>query len=288
MQIEWKSPDIDPYLSRTVVEWPGIRIHRAHVLPGRMLEHSNEFHEVNVAIAGTLTTTKHSATGRCVRTTGHGGNICITPAGQSISANWDKPLDNLMMILETSLVSGTALENGFSTDIDFVEVYEKKDPLIQSLGMSLIETSNEKAPINRLYVDSLIQTLTLHLLSNYTTAGRKPATSNGGISAYKLRRVMEFVEANLDEDIALNEIAAVAELSPFHFSRSFRKTTGKTPQQYLMHRRVERAKELLSHPDLPIVEISLRTGFKNQSHFTTLFRKYTNFTPKIWRELKLV
>ena len=54
-----------------------------------------------------------------------------------------------------------------------------------------------------------------------------------------------------------------------------------------MHRRVERAKQLLERPDLPLVEVSLRSGFKNQSHFTTLFRKYTNLTPKLWRELKL-
>ena len=60
-----------------------------------------------------------------------------------------------------------------------------------------------------------------------------------------------------------------------------------TPQQYVMQQRIEKAKDLLAQHSLPIVEISLRTGFKNQSHFTTLFRKFTNFTPKTWRELKL-
>jgi len=54
-----------------------------------------------------------------------------------------------------------------------------------------------------------------------------------------------------------------------------------------MQQRIERAKQLLAKDDLPIVEISLRTGFKNQSHFTTLFRKFTKLTPKTWRELKL-
>src|SRR5688500_1730447 len=82
MQIEWKSNVGSPYLSKQVAEWPGIRVSRAHVLPGRMLEHSNDFHEVNVAIAGALTTEKLSASGQSVRTTGSGGNLCITPAGQ--------------------------------------------------------------------------------------------------------------------------------------------------------------------------------------------------------------
>jgi AraC family transcriptional regulator len=99
--------------------------------------------------------------------------------------------------------------------------------------------------------------------------------------------VREFINENLDEDLSLAEIAAVADLSQYHFARAFRKTTGLTPQQYLMRQRIERAKELLAKDDLPLVEVSLRAGFKNQSHFTTLFRKFTKLTPKTWRELKL-
>ena len=93
--------------------------------------------------------------------------------------------------------------------------------------------------------------------------------------------------SRIDEPISLAELARACKLSPSHFARAFRKTTGLTTQQYLMHQRIERAKELLAKDDLPIVEISLRTGFKNQSHFTTLFRKFTKLTPKLWRELKL-
>jgi AraC family transcriptional regulator len=101
---------------------------------------------------------------------------------------------------------------------------------------------------------------------------------------YKLSRIKEFITENLEEDLSLAEISAVADLSQFHFARAFRKSTGLTPQQFLMQQRIERAKELLAKNDLPIVEISLRTGFKNQSHFTSLFRKFTRLTPKVWRE----
>lgn len=142
--------------------------------------------------------------------------------------------------------------------------------------------------MGKLYADSLIQTLTLHVLRSYSTASAMIERANGGLSGYKLRQVKEFIDANLDSDLGLAEIAAVANLSQFHFARAFRKSVGVTPQQYLMERRIERAKQLLSKDDLPIVEISLLTGFKNQSHFTTLFRKFTNLTPKTWRDLKLV
>lgn len=191
------------------------------------------------------------------------------------------------MFFQTSFVSGVAAENGFSPDVEFVEVYQAKDLLVQSIGISLLDNAAANEPLGRLYTDSLIQSLTLHLLSRYTTASKKPATVNGGLPGFKLRRVIDYIDANLDDDITLADLAAAADLSQFHFSRAFRKSTGKTPQQYVMHRRVERAKELLQHGDIPLVEVSLRSGFKNQSHFTTLFRKYTNLTPKLWRELKL-
>jgi AraC family transcriptional regulator len=287
MQIEWKSDKGSPYLFKQFGQWPGVYIHRAHVMPGRMLEHTNTYHEVNVAIAGHLTTKKVSAIGKHVVTKGGTGNLCITPAGQPISARWDQPLDNMGISLDPQLVTRTAAENGLSGNFEFAEIYKKADPLIQQIGLTLLAESESDTSAGRLFSDSLIQTLTLHLLTNYSTARTNVQPVNGGLSGYKLRRVREFIEANLEEDLSLTEISNVAELSQFHFARAFRKSTGLTPQQFVMQQRIERAKELLSHKELPIVEISLRTGFKNQSHFTTLFRKFTKLTPKTWRELKL-
>ena len=284
MEIEWKSEKVDPYLSRKVAQWPGLRIHRAHVMPGRMLEHTNTFHEVNVAIAGSLTTEKVSSTGCSITTKGSSGNLCITPAGQPLSASWNKPLDNMGIFLEPDLINRAAAENGFADSFEFAELYKHSDPLIQHLGLTLLGEAESETPSGRLFTDLLIQTLTLHLLNNYGTSKPQRQSVTGGLPGYKLRRVKEFISEKIEEDLSLAEIAAIAGLSQFHFARAFRKSTGRTPQQFLMERRIERAKELLAKDDLPIVEVSLRTGFKNQSHFTSLFRKFTSFTPKTWRE----
>lgn len=272
---------------RQIGVWDGIRIHRAKVLPGRMLEHSALSHEVNISISGKLTTEKCSSSGKKVVTKGGAGNLCITPAGQPIGASWEKPLENLGILLEPEFVRQTAAENRFSTNFEFREVYREKDALIQQIGFALIAESSSETPAGKLYADSLIQTLTLHLLKNYTSAASVSENLNGGLSGYKLNRIKEFISANLEEDLSLAQLAEVADLSQFHFARAFRKSTGQTPQQYLMQQRIERAKQLLLKPELPLVEVSLQTGFKNQSHFTTLFRKFTKLTPKIWREMKL-
>jgi AraC family transcriptional regulator len=124
-------------------------------------------------------------------------------------------------------------------------------------------------------------------MRHYSTDAVVPDLHFGGLPASRLRRVADFIEANLDRDLELAEIAQAIELSPYHFARSFKQTTGLTPIQFLMQRRIERAKQLLAGSELPLAEIALSVGFKNQSHFSTLFRKFTARTPKAWRNAHL-
>jgi len=288
MQINWKTnTNQTPYLFRQRAEWTGVKVHRARVLPGTMLEHTPAFHEINITISGKLTTVKSSASGKRVITKAGAENLCLTPAGQPVSAFWDDNLDNMGILLDPDFVVQTAIENRFAPKFELTEVYKDKDLLIQQIGLALLAEAGAENPSGKLYIESLTQTFVLHLLKNYSTANSSAENLSGGLSGYKLRRAIEFIVENLEEDLSLAEIAAAADLSQYHFARAFRKSTGFTPQQYLMKQRIERAKELLAKDDLPIVEISLRTGFKNQSHFTTLFRKFTKLTPRTWRELKL-
>lgn len=289
MQIIWQNEKLESqYVFRQQAIWNGVKVHRASVMPGKMLEHAPEFHEINIAISGDLTTQRITENGKrkIYKNRGDGG-ICITPAGQTVSASWEKPLDNLGILLAPDFVSKTALENRFSATFDFTDDFLGRDQLVQHIGLTLIEEYLNESPEGKLFAESLINTLTLHLLKNYSTARSIIENTNGGLSGYKLNRVKEFINANLEDDLSLSDIAEVADLSQFHFSRAFRKSTGFTPQQYLTQQRIERAKKLLEKEDLPIVEVGLQTGFKNQSHFTTLFRKYTKLTPKLWREMKL-
>jgi AraC family transcriptional regulator len=288
MQIVWNSKTTEsPYLFRQVAEWTGVKVHRARVLAGRLLAQTAQTHEINISISGNLTRESVSETGKQLSVKGGNGGLCVTPAGQTVGAFWTQPLDNLGILLEPEFVTRVALENRFSHNFQIGETLREKDSLIQLIGLTLLDEAKSDTPAGRLYTDSLIQTLTLHLLKNYSNAALVQENLHGGLSGYKLRRVQEFINANLEEDLSLAEIAEVADLSQFHFARAFRKSTNLTPQQYLMQQRIERAKVLLAKNELPIVEISLRTGFKNQSHFTTLFRKFTKLTPKMWRELKL-
>lgn len=98
-----------------------------------------------------------------------------------------------------------------------------------------------------------------------------------------MRRAIDFIEENLERDITLNDIAAVACKSPFHFARRFKDTMGITPVAYLIERRIDRSKELLRRTDLAISSIASQCGFNSQSHYCRTFRRLTQMTPRDYR-----
>jgi AraC family transcriptional regulator len=99
----------------------------------------------------------------------------------------------------------------------------------------------------------------------------------------KIRHALAFIDSHLGDDLTLQHIAEALCVSPHHFAHVFRQAVGVAPHQYVIRRRVERAKELLDTTDLPIVEIALSVGCANQSHFSALFHRATGLTPHSYR-----
>jgi AraC family transcriptional regulator len=93
------------------------------------------------------------------------------------------------------------------------------------------------------------------------------------------RRVLEYIETNLSREVTLREMAGVVDLSPYHFARMFKRTMSTAPHRYVLERRVERAKAMLRTTGASLIEISLFTGFSDQSHFTNTFRRIVGATP---------
>jgi AraC family transcriptional regulator len=166
--------------------------------------------------------------------------------------------------------------------IELIQSCHVDDPVIRQVCFGLMREAESDQPAGRLYVESLANVLAVHLFRHYTK-GRPTEEASGGLSGKRLRRTIEFIRENLARDLNLTEIATSAGMSPFHFARAFKQSTGVTPHQHLTRTRIEKAKQLLVQSDLPIVEVCSQVGFQSQSHFTTVFRRLTGLTPRIYR-----
>jgi AraC family transcriptional regulator len=114
---------------------------------------------------------------------------------------------------------------------------------------------------------------------------REPLISGvaGGLPGSRLRRVIGYIDSNLHRELSLSELSAVVRMSPYHFARLFKRSTGMAPHQFVVRRRIERASALLATPGLSIRAIASAVGFKASGHFSTTFRRLTGVTPSARR-----
>lgn len=170
--------------------------------------------------------------------------------------------------------------DGSLPDFTKLQAAGTRDPFLVSLLTRLWASGSEEGQLGRIFADSAILALLAELVRE---AGRPSEVAKGGVSPWQLRRVHDLVEASIEQDIGLADLATAADLSPFHFSRAFKCTTGMSPFQFVTKRRLARAQLLLQATDMALVDIALACGFANQSSFTNAFSRETGISPARWR-----
>lgn len=159
------------------------------------------------------------------------------------------------------------------------------DERIRLIGMRLLAELAAPGTAGPLLVDTLAHRLTECLADSYSSGapGRAASDNNQRLDNRRLRRVLDYMAAHLEDDIGLDDLARVACYSPFHFSRVFANTVGTSPHRYLSHLRLERAKTLLALGRTSIAEVALASCFSSQSNFSRAFRRATGSTPAAYR-----
>jgi AraC family transcriptional regulator len=216
----------------------------------------------------------------------HAGAISLVPAGSPAQWRWSGRRDLLAIYLESGLVAQVAAE-AFDLDparltippLDGLELPHLR-AAIGAVGAEL--TAGGAG--GRLAAESLANVLAVHLI-RHVLAPRSPARGRDGtLPRRRLRAVVEYVEEHLDAAPTLEQLAAVARLSLYHFARQFKAATGLPPHQYVIMRRVERARQLLqAAADLSLAEVALHAGFPDQSVFCLHFKRLVGVTPRQFR-----
>jgi AraC family transcriptional regulator len=210
------------------------------------------------------------------------GSITLVPAGSPAWARSSGHKDELHVFLNAGLVARAAAE-AFDLDSARLTVPPLDGLDLPHLRAAMLAVDAELTAGGAggpLAAESLANVLAVHLI-RHVLAPRQPAgRQDGTLPRAKLRAVVEYVEEHLDAGPSLEEMAAVARLSAYHFARQFRKATGLPPHQYVIARRVERARQLLqAGTDLSLAEVAAHAGFSDQSQFTHHFKRIVGVTP---------
>jgi len=171
-------------------------------------------------------------------------------------------------------------------DVVLRDPHYAHDPVIGRLAFALLSAEELDRSCGELYADSLSLAIVARLFALYA---EKPASTSqrrvAALPTWRLKRVIDFIEAHDDQPITLADLARVAGLSRMHFAAQFRKATGLRPHEYLLRRRVKKAKVLLATTTLTVAQVALTVGFSSQSHFTGVVKRLTGLTPLCLREL---
>lgn len=164
------------------------------------------------------------------------------------------------------------------------------DPLLAQIGFALWGELELPTPTGRLYAESAGHLLAVHLLRRYTPNGADMLERIEGrrLTHRQLEEVTTYVEDHLNQDLTLNALAQHIGFSAFYFARLLRQTTGESPHQFVLRRRVAQARHLLEQADLSLTEVAIATGFAHQSHLTRHFKQAFGQTPSAYRRERLL
>jgi AraC family transcriptional regulator len=187
------------------------------------------------------------------------------------------------LILTISDLALRAANDGKSGDMESRGLHNLADARLGALVASVNAERVAGFPSGRLFLDSVELALAVALVNDYASR-RPPRIYRGGLTPARLRKVVELVHAEMERDLSLDQMADATGLSVTHFSEMFRQSTGQSPHQFVLHRRIERAKELLRAAEMRVLDVAVACGFKSQQHFARVFRSVCGASPTQYRQ----
>ena len=209
------------------------------------------------------------------------GCFSVVPPDEDVCFSVKGEADVLQVFVPGGVV---ALEDDATSSLCFRSRFQDHDPLIERQAFKVMV-----AALHRDTIDDLRLVEALSGLASVLQRDAQPTKSRvkGGLPPHRLRRVMDFIAASINgpevEVLSLEQLAAKADLSPFHFARSFRETVGLSPYEYVLRKRLERARATLAKSSLPVANIGRQVGFRSHAHFSSQFRKQMGVSPASFR-----
>ncbi|MGF1479399.1 MAG: helix-turn-helix domain-containing protein [Cyanophyceae cyanobacterium] len=214
------------------------------------------------------------------------GDVILVGSGKPSQWQWqgEDTFEVLHLCLSTKVID-KVITKSTETDLNQVKIVDRfmiQDVFIRQIGLLVKQELETGGIAGYLYVDALAYSLAVHLLREHSTLTRKTASAKK-LSQNQLDLVFGHIEDNIHQKLSLEQLANSLRLKPDHLSQLFKESTGLTPYQYVVERRLDRAKRLLKETNLPISEVVNRSGFSSHSGLIKAFHLHLGMTPKMYR-----
>jgi AraC family transcriptional regulator len=216
------------------------------------------------------------------------GELFVTRSRTPYEVRFESPpgqhLENLSLHIAVEPFL-TALEARYSGNADRVEVADffGRDEILRTICLVCAELLAAGVRGKSARVAALTQLMASHIVEKYTTSAGETAAYRGGLPIGHLRKVEDHVAERLAEEISVETLADLVELSPSHFAHVFKETTGMTPLQFMTRERITRAQQLIRETSRSLIDIGLEVGYSSPSHFAQVFRRVVGVTPTEFR-----
>jgi AraC family transcriptional regulator len=271
-------------LSSAGTRWNDIVVEQHHLPSSELADVMYKRHVVVINV-GHSTTWEFKKEGRIQGFFKARGAISFFPSHQPFSGRLKVErsvfANVLFLALDPAFMSRTAV--GLELDSDRIELVEQRrstDPTVRHIALALRAGIQSGDALDRMYGEALSTALAVHLLREYGAAVLGPKRRYSGLPREKLVRAVEYIQDQLDTDITVSGIAQAVYISPYHFTRLFKESTGQSPYQYVVEARVRKAKELLTTGKFTISEAACHVGFVDQSHLTRHFKRVFGLPPR--------
>lgn len=223
--------------------------------------------------------------GRHVRKPAAGpGALALYDLRKSWCADIRDPFDTLQVFLPLSSFRDFAAERGSSfLDLRYDVQEIRYDTVMLHLMQAMLPALERPDEVSALYLDSMFLAARDHIAATYGTLSTRATRSDWGLTARQLRHALEYIEANLTEDLSLSGIADAGAASISSLSRGFKTALGVSPHRWVLNRRVALAQRLIYDGAMPLSEVAASCGFADQSHLTRVFMRHSGSSPAAWR-----
>lgn len=274
---------LPPVLSAALGGKSDLRVRRWIGTPPQVEQPRLDHHYVALHLGGAKRVTRRGEGPEQSREV-EAGQVTVVPAGRAFTWRTEGPIDYAHLYLPPRKTT-RVIEEVFDRDgarIDLRDKIGADDPLMHALFAALLAEAG-RSDAGALYLDMLGETIAVALVRNHSTLGPGSSVRRYTLAPARLKRVEDFIEAKLHEEVTLDALSSEAGLSRFHFARSFTRGTGLAPHAYLRSRRIARAKMLLVETDKPVEDIATECGFASVDYFSSRFRRDVGVNPKRYR-----